>query len=101
MMGRLRRMRWINWPMPMEAVSPSPLTPKASRLRLASIAPVAMEGMRPCTALKLGYALRLHAHVVHGVNDALGNGIVPATGAQGSFPALVVEGREADAVGLL
>jgi hypothetical protein len=39
--------------MPMEAVSPSPLTPSADQLRLASRAPVATEGMRPCTALKL------------------------------------------------
>ena len=37
----------------MEAVSPSPLTPRAIRWRLASTAPVATEGMRPCTALKL------------------------------------------------
>src|ERR1700685_4678670 len=39
--------------MPIEAVSPSPLTPSAIRLRLASIAPVATDGMRPCTELKL------------------------------------------------
>src|SRR6266853_5606745 len=53
MMGRLRRIRWINWPTPIEAVSPSPLTPSAIRWRLASTAPVATDGMRPWTALKL------------------------------------------------
>ncbi len=35
----------------MESVSPSPETPIYVRLRLAALAPVAMEGMRPCTAL--------------------------------------------------
>ncbi len=39
--------------MPMEAVSPSPLTPMQISLWFASRAPVATEGMRPCTALKL------------------------------------------------
>src|SRR4029077_16128405 len=43
----------MNWPTPMEAVSPSPLTPRAIRWRLASTAPVATDGMRPWTALKL------------------------------------------------
>ena len=38
--------------MPIEAVSPSPETPSACRVRLASSAPVATDGMRPCTALK-------------------------------------------------
>src|ERR1700689_5449772 len=36
-----------NWPLV------RPLTPRAIRLRFASIAPVATEGMRPCTELKL------------------------------------------------
>src|SRR6266851_7257791 len=43
----------MNWPTPMDAVSPSPLTPRAIRCRLASTAPVATDGIRPCTALKL------------------------------------------------
>src|SRR6201999_174699 len=63
MTGRLRRMRWMNWPMPMEAVSPSPLMPSASRLRLASMAPVVTEGMRPWTVLKLCDLLRKYAGV--------------------------------------
>ena len=46
-------MRWMNWPMPMEAVSPSPLTPSAIIVWLPSNAPVATDGMRPCTLLKL------------------------------------------------
>jgi hypothetical protein len=39
--------------MPIDAVSPSPLTPMQISRRFASIAPVATEGIRPCTALKL------------------------------------------------
>src|SRR5712691_3939711 len=61
MIGRFRRIRCTNCPMPIEAVSPSPLTPKAIRLRLASMAPVATEGMRPCTALKLCERLMKYA----------------------------------------
>jgi hypothetical protein len=38
--------------MPIDAVSPSPDTPRASRCLLASSAPVATDGMRPCTELK-------------------------------------------------
>src|SRR5437879_9092484 len=61
MIGRFRRIRCTNCPTPMEAVSPSPLTPKAIRLRFASMAPVATEGMRPCTALKLWERLMKYA----------------------------------------
>ena len=43
---------WQNWPSPIEAVSPSPLMPTAMRSRLASLAPVATDGIRPWTALK-------------------------------------------------
>src|SRR6476660_5572498 len=64
MMGRLRRIRWTNCPMPIEAVSPSPLTPMHTSLRLASSAPVATDGMRPCTALKLCERLRKYAGVL-------------------------------------
>src|SRR5882724_7128903 len=53
MMGRLRRIRWTNCPAPIETVSPSPVTPSAMRFLLASIAPVATDGMRPWTELKL------------------------------------------------
>src|SRR6266850_3405414 len=45
-------MRWTNWPMPMAPVSPSPLMPIAIILRFATTAPVARDGMRPCTELK-------------------------------------------------
>ena len=37
--------------MPIEAVSPSPETPSAIMVWLASTAPVVTEGMRPCTLL--------------------------------------------------
>src|SRR6266853_594271 len=53
MIGRLRRIRCTYCPMPMEAVSPSPLTLRAIKVRLASTAPVATEGMRPCAEFKL------------------------------------------------
>ncbi len=43
----------MNWPMPIEAVSPSPETPSADIVLFASSAPVATDGMRPCTLLKL------------------------------------------------
>ena len=36
----------------MAPVSPSPVTPTAIILRLATTAPVATDGMRPCTELK-------------------------------------------------
>ena len=45
-------MRCTNCPIPMAPVSPSPLTPIAMSLWLASSAPVPTEGIRPCTALK-------------------------------------------------
>src|SRR6202023_1773875 len=49
--SRLRRIAWQNCPRPMERVSPSPETPMYCRLRLAAFAPLAIEGMRPCTEL--------------------------------------------------
>src|SRR6185295_19341930 len=61
MSGRLRRIRCTNCPMPIAPVSPSPLTPIDSMLRLASIAPVATDGMRPCTELKPCDGLRKYA----------------------------------------
>src|SRR5580658_1824243 len=51
-MFRLRRIAWQNCPSPIESVSPSPETPRKVRLRLAALAPMAIEGMRPCTELK-------------------------------------------------
>jgi hypothetical protein len=44
--------------MPIEAVSPSPETPSAIMVWLARTAPVATEGMRPWTLLKLCARLR-------------------------------------------
>ena len=52
-MGRLRRIMCTNWPMPIEAVSPSPETPSVVMVWLARMAPVETDGMRPCTLLKL------------------------------------------------
>ncbi len=61
MSGRFRRIRCTNWPMPMAPVSPSPLTPMPSMLALASSAPVATDGMRPCTELKPCVGFRKYA----------------------------------------
>src|SRR6185436_9093740 len=51
-MLRLRRMAWQNCPRPIDNVSPSPETPTYMRSRLAALAPMAIDGMRPCTELK-------------------------------------------------
>ena len=95
--------------MPMAPVSPSPLTPMAISFLLASIAPVPTDGMRPCTALKpcepprkyagllleqpmpdsLMTCLRIDAHLVERVDDALGDRVVAAAGAQRRLAALV------------
>src|SRR6516225_4153039 len=61
--GRFRRTRWTNCPTPMEAVSPSPETPRPIRVRLAISAPVATDGMRPWTALKACARLMKYAGV--------------------------------------
>ena len=44
-------------------------------------------------------ALGLDAHLVEGVDDALGDGVVAAAGAEGGLAAAIVEDLEADAVG--
>src|SRR6185436_12100842 len=61
MSGRLRRIRCTNWPMPIAPVSPSPLTPIDSMFLLASMAPVATDGIRPCTELNPCDGLRKYA----------------------------------------
>ena len=62
--GTLRRQISLNCPMPMLAVSPSPLMPIQSNFELATIAPVATEGMRPWSALKPWLAWRKYAGVL-------------------------------------
>ena len=47
--------------MPIAPVSPSPLTPIAISFRLAIIAPVPTDGMRPCTVLNPCAAPRKYA----------------------------------------
>ncbi len=47
--------------MPIDAVSPSPLTPSATIFAFASTAPVVTDGMRPCTELKLCERLMKYA----------------------------------------
>src|ERR1700735_5317901 len=54
-------------------------------------------GRAPNTA-QFGDVLRLDAHVVHGYDNALGDCVVAATGAQRGLPALVIDNAEADAV---
>src|SRR5206468_2798378 len=60
----LRRQACLNCPRPMLAVSPSPLMPIARSLRLARAAPVATEGIRPCSALKPWLYWRKYAGVL-------------------------------------
>ena len=106
--------------MPMEAVSPSPLTPSAIDLRVrqhragrhrrhASVHGVeAVRAAheigralrRAADARHLDDALRRDAHLVEGVDDALGDGVVAAAGAQRGLAAAIVEHGQADAVGL-
>src|SRR5215471_8679455 len=47
-----RRTMCANWPIPIDAVSPSPDMPMQYRSLFARFAPVATDGMRPCTELK-------------------------------------------------
>ena len=105
MSGRLRRMRCTNCPMPMEAVSPSPLTPRAIKLRLASrieavgaVHEVSGTLRRATDSAQLRDPLRLHAHVIHGFDDALGDGVMAATGAQSGLAAFVVDDAQSNAV---
>src|SRR5271167_1415915 len=51
---------------------------------------------RAANSAQLRDALGLHAHVIHGFDDALGNGVVAATCAQGGLAALVVNHRQAN-----
>src|SRR3984893_9138375 len=44
--------------------------------------------------------LRLHAHVIHGFDDALGDGVMAAAGAQSGLSAFVVNYGQADMVRL-
>ncbi len=50
-------------------------------------------------AAELDDALGLHAHVIHGFDDALGDGVVAAAGAERGLAAFVLDDGEADAVG--
>ena len=107
--------------MPMEAVVAVAADAERDHLRLASTAPVVTDGMRPCTELKLcerlmkyagalrraadarhlHHALGLDAHLVKGVDDALGNCVVAAAGAERGLASAIVQDSESDAVGLL
>ena len=53
---------------------------------------------RTSDAARLDHMLRLHSHLIHRVNDALGNRIVAAAGAQRRPSAPVVNHRQADAI---
>ena len=52
-------------------------------------------------AAHLHHALGLDAHLVEGFEDALGDGVVSAAGAERCLAAAVVEDLEADAIGLV
>src|SRR5215218_10716411 len=51
-MRGFRRNAWQSCPSPMESESPSPEIPMQTSLRLAACAPLAIDGIRPCTPLK-------------------------------------------------
>ena len=53
---------------------------------------------RAADSTQLGHALRLHAHFVHGIDDALGDRVVAAAGTERRLAATVVDYCEADAV---
>ena len=53
---------------------------------------------RAADAAHLHHALRLHAHLEHGVDDALGDGVVAAAGAERRLAAAVVNDRKADVI---
>src|SRR5437660_8334621 len=55
---------------------------------------------RAADSARLDYALRLHTHLVHGIDNALGNRVMAATGAQRCLPAAIIQNGQADAVGL-
>src|SRR5476649_2882783 len=48
---------------------------------------------------ELGDVFRLHAHFIHGVNDALGNGVVAAARAQRGLAPAIIENAQPDMVG--
>ena len=101
-MLRLRRMAWQNCPSPIDSVSPSPETPMYCSSRFAAFAPMAIDGMRPCTELKPWPPLTKYAVVFDeqpmpesftrfcgsmrqlpaGLDDRGGDGVVAAAGAQ-------------------
>ena len=94
--------------MPMEAVSPSPETPSARHGVVGQhgaggdrghAAVHAVEAVRAAhevrralggaaDAAHLHHALGLHAHLVHGVDDALGDGVVAAAGTERGLAAV-------------
>src|SRR3990172_6432 len=59
--GVLRRSICLNWPKPILPVSPSPLTPMPCNVWFAISAPVATDGMRPCSELIACDRLRKYA----------------------------------------
>ena len=97
--------------MPMDAVSPSPLTPIAISFAIGQHRAgghrrhAAVHGVeavraaqevgralaRAADARQLDDALGLDAHLVEGVDDALGDGVVAAAGAERGLAAAVVD----------
>src|ERR1035441_2278166 len=55
---------------------------------------------RTTDAAELRDPLRLHPHFIHRVNDAFGNRVVPATGAERSLAATIVNHLQSNAVRL-
>src|ERR1044072_7383713 len=76
----------MNSPIPMEAVRESQEVGRRFR--------------RAADSRELGDVKRIDAELVEALDDALGNGVVAAAGAEGGLAALVVQNLEAEAVGL-
>ena len=80
-MFRFRRIAWINCPIPIDAVSPSPDTPRKAKSLLTMFAPVVTEGILPWTVLNPCDFPRKYAGVLdeHPIPDILAivSGAIP------------------------
>src|SRR5205807_122368 len=55
---------------------------------------------RAADAGELGHIFRLDAHLIHGINNALGDGNVAAAGAQGGLAASIIHHGKSNMIGL-
>src|SRR5262249_12309990 len=70
--------------------------------RVEAVGPIQEIGRRLGRAAdtgKLAYIFRLHPHLIHSVDDALGDGVMAAARAQSGLAAAIVEHGQPDVVG--